>query len=160
MTEGSTIGQAPLTENQQRRLKSGLQTLRESLARILEAADPPQVQEQLHLASHDLSPIEAALVRERALRIAEEVDALAAYVGASPIVGSSRQTIAAHASYAWTVAQELHPRRFKEVGEVEPLVIQLLSGRMERLASDFLSLAHLLDRPSDGHDQTRESGNG
>jgi len=66
--------------------------------------------------------------------------------------------VSAQASYAWTACLGLHPKRFKELGDVDPQVSQALSAPIERLADGFLAIAQFVDRHTDP-EQSREQSN-
>jgi len=66
-----------LTENQARRILSGVRTLRESLAELLRSVSPSDTEEALGLIEHDLSSSEIQRIHVMAQHLAKEIDALA-----------------------------------------------------------------------------------
>ena len=138
-----------LTENEARRVRSGVTTMRGALREILRNTDPSNSDQLVHLVDYDISPKLCVEVRDRVAGIEQIVDELATIADATPLVSSARRAASAQASYAWAASMEVHPRHFNEVGDADPARYGSLPSYFEQIAGAFLDLAQFLDSPSE-----------
>lgn len=140
-----------LSRDQARRLRASVRSLLEALGQIELALDPAGDDEQFPLTVADLSEDEQSMLCSRAAALRTEVASLATDFDVVPSPLSGRRQVVAQASYAWTVAEGLHPSRFRGMGELSPLLAERLAERVERLANEFRALADAAAIRSDGN---------
>lgn len=139
----------PLTAGQARRLRAGVKTLRQAL-REIEALLPPRQGRDFGLYTDFPDDAAAAAIRRQVETIAGMLERLVRQAGTGPAPESARRAIAAAAASAWATALDLHPAKFRQLGEVDPAVEEALAGPIERLAQAFLDLAVLADGTGGG----------
>jgi len=154
-----------LTEPQERALVTGVRRLRDTLdelERLLAVGTD---------AAPESAPAGACALREGSADLRDRLGALSRLLGVEAPPRSARRAFAALASAAWTVAEDLHPRKLTRYGAVHSEAARLLAPHLEALAAGFLRLTQRGERPSgataavdtpplDGREHPEEDGNG
>lgn len=144
-----------LSENEARRVGSGVRTLQKALRDVFRLIDPPPTDSRFPLVDYDLSEDEVAAVRTLSEELSDKIDELSRLLDLEPNRLSARRAIDAAASYAWTVALEVHPGRFRQLGTPDPRLLPLLGSRFDALAEGFLALARLVEERTAGSVETK-----
>lgn len=141
-----------LTEPQSRALSVGLRHISRSLDelnRLLDAAPRAGA----HEITFDIDAQAAAALRAQLAQIRRDLDALFVLLEIAPQPQSARAVFAAQAASAWSTAEDLHPRKLRRYGAVDPGAAAALTPLLERLAQDLLTLTPA-DREPDGPSST------
>jgi hypothetical protein len=144
MTEPGQPPGVQLTPEQARRLRAGVKTLRQAL-REIEALLPPRHGRDFGLYADFPDDAAASAIRRQVETIEGMLARLVLQTGAEPAPESARRSISAAAASSWATALDLHPAKFRQLGDVDPAVEEALAGPIEALAQAFLDLAVLAD---------------
>jgi hypothetical protein len=153
ISEQGVANPVHLSENQARRARSGVRTLRESLSDMFRLIDPSPADSRFPLVDYDLSEDEVAAIRALSDELSNRIDELSRLLNLEPKRRSARRAIDAAASYAWTVTLGIHPSRFKELGDLDPRLVSSLGNEFDQLAQGFLALARLVEQRRDSSEE-------
>lgn len=138
----------PLTEPQQRLLSVGVRQLSDLIDRIDALLEPTQTPTSGHILDNDVDAAAAAAARRLLQDARAGLGELRGLVGATPDHQSRRGMLGALASSAWTIAEDLHPRRLRGYGAVDPRAAEQISPVVDQLAAALLGVASALNRPA------------
>jgi hypothetical protein len=134
-----------LPENHQRRLAASIRTFLEAVEDIEAALKLPPAEGPLALFDGDLPEQQTRQMESQLREIHAQVADLARLAGIAMHPLPVRRRISSAASYAWTVAAELTPKKLASSGDIDPATAAEISARARRLADCFLRLAREAD---------------
>jgi hypothetical protein len=141
-------GDAPslaLPDNHHRRVASAVHTFLETIEDIEKALALPPADGPLVLFDNDIPGDMAERLGLQLEDLRFQVAELARASGVTMRPLSARRRVSSAASYAWTVAEELTPRKLTSSGEIDAEAAAAIGERASRLARCFLNLAREVD---------------
>ncbi len=142
MREAATTNvPALLTEPQARSLTAGVHRLDDILVQLDHLLDAASATSPAPQLVADIAPASITWFQGAVATLRTELNALAALLGVEPERRSVRRTVAALASSAWTIAEDLRPAELTGYGVMHAAAADTLTPHLERIAAGFLALA-------------------
>jgi methyl-accepting chemotaxis protein len=139
-------GDLVLTEPQERAISVAVRRLGDTLDRLDQLLAVTDAGDGYRTLDRDIDPDSTDRLHDAIAHVRRSLSELAERVGVTTEHQSARATFGALASGAWTVAEDLHPRKLRRYGDVDSDTARTLAPVIESIAAGFLALAEEMNR--------------